>query len=69
MTEIRLLISRQSLVLLQFILEGYERGFSVSTLDPRTAIVQVFIMPDYIEEMMVILNNLKNELDFEWIGV
>jgi hypothetical protein len=65
--EKRLKISRKDLVLFQFIIEGYERMAIVSTLDPHAAIVQIFIMPDFLDEMTAIMDDLKNELDFEWI--
>jgi hypothetical protein len=65
--EKRLQMPRKTLVLFQFIIEGYERMATISTLDPHTAIVQIFIMPDFLDEMTEIMDALKNELDFEWI--
>ncbi len=45
----------------QFILEGYEGMATVSTIDSREAILQVLIMPDFIQEMDDILGSLQDE--------
>lgn len=67
MLEKRLKLSRKNLVLLQFLLEGYEGMAMVTTLDDRLAVVQVFILPDFLQETLDILYAVKNELDFEWL--
>jgi hypothetical protein len=43
----------------QFSIEGYERLATISTVDPKAAISQVLIMPDFIEDMEGILDHLK----------
>lgn len=52
-------INTRDITLVQFIIEGYEGLATVSTIDPKTAIIQVLIMPDFIEDMLGILDHLK----------
>ena len=52
-------IKASDIALLQFILEGYEGLVTVSTIDPRDAIIQISIMPDFEEDVESILQNLK----------
>ena len=47
------------IALLQFILESYEGLVTVSTIDPRDAIIQISIMPDFAEDVESILEDLK----------
>lgn len=50
---------------MQFILEGYEGLCSVSTMDPRVAILCVSSMPGFEAEVGEILAGLRSEFDFE----
>jgi hypothetical protein len=52
-------------VLVQFIIEGYEGLATVSTIDPKAAILQVLIMPDFIKDAECILNYLKDRFMME----
>jgi len=52
-------LKASDITLVQFIIEGYEGLATVSTVDPKTAIIQVSIMSNYIEDMEGILNHLK----------
>ena len=54
-------IQTRQIMPIQFILEGYEGMATVSTIDSRVAILQVLIMPDFIQEMEDILGSLQNE--------
>ncbi len=47
------------ITLVQFILEGYEGLATVSTIDPKVAIIQVLIMPDFIQDVENILESIK----------
>ena len=67
--ERRLQLPRKNLVLLQFILEGYDRIFSVTTVDAHAAIVQIFMPPSRCREGVTIIDALKDELDLEWVPV
>lgn len=67
--EKHLRLPRNNLVLLQFILEGYGRMFMVSTLEPRSALVKLYIQPSYYREGMNILEALKDELELMWMPV
>jgi len=65
--SIYLKLSRKDLMRLQFLLEGYERLSSITTIDPREAIVRIMIMPDFHEDFQIILSELKNSVDFRII--
>jgi len=67
MDTIYLKLSRKDLVRLQFLLEGYERLSSITTIDPKEAIVQIIIMSDFEEDFQLILSELKNSVDFRII--
>jgi hypothetical protein len=54
-------IKASDIALLQFILEGYEGLVTVSTIDPRDAIIQISIMPDFVEDVESILEDLKEQ--------
>jgi hypothetical protein len=64
---IHLGLSRKDLVLLQFLLEGYERLSSITTIDAREAIVRIIIMHDFQDDFHVVLAELKNTVDFRII--
>jgi hypothetical protein len=49
---------------MQFILEGYEGVCSVSTIDPRIALIRVSSMPGFEAAVTDILNELKREVEF-----
>jgi hypothetical protein len=54
-------ISREDIALVQFIIEGYGDMATVSTIDSRTAIIQIAIIPDFISDMRGLLEYLKNK--------
>jgi len=54
-------IKTSDITIVQFILEGYEGLATVSTIDPKTAIIQVAIMPDFLQEMEDILKALRDQ--------
>jgi len=58
---------RKELVRLQFLLEGYERMSSITTINPREAVVRIVSMPDFEEDFKIILSELKNSVDFQII--
>lgn len=53
-------INTSDITLVQFILEGYEGLVTVSTIDPKAAIIQVLIMPEFLEDVEGILDHLKD---------
>ncbi|MCK9196271.1 MAG: DUF4911 domain-containing protein [Syntrophales bacterium] len=65
--NIYLQLSRKDLVRLQFLLEGYERLSSITTIDSREAIVRIMIMPDFQDDFQIILSELKKSVDFRII--
>lgn len=58
-------INKSDIVLVQFIIEGYEGLATVSTIDPKAAILQVLIMPDFIKDAESILDYLKDRFMME----
>jgi hypothetical protein len=60
-------INTSDIALVQFLLEGYEGSATISTLDPRAAILQVLIMPDFTGEMESVLDHLKRRFDLQEI--
>ncbi len=52
-------LRRENIALAQFIIEGYERLATVSTIDAHQALIQVMIMPDFAAEMAGLLDYLK----------
>ncbi|MEN6507354.1 MAG: DUF4911 domain-containing protein [Smithella sp.] len=53
-------INASDIALVQFILEGYEGLVTVSTIDPKEAIIQILIMPDFGEDVEGIMVHLKD---------
>jgi hypothetical protein len=53
-------INASDIALVQFILEGYEGLVTVSTIDPKEAIIQILIMPDFGEDVEGIMPHLKD---------
>ena len=47
------------------ILEGYEGLATVSTIDPQTAILQVLVIPEFIEDVDGILDHLKDQFKIQ----
>lgn len=60
-------IKRTRIAVVQFIIEGYEGMATVTTIDPRIAIIQVAIMPDFLDEIMNLMINLKEKYQLEEI--
>jgi len=49
---------------MQFILEGYEGVCSVTTIDPRIALLRISSMPGFESAVSDILNQIKREVQF-----
>ncbi|MEN6468890.1 MAG: DUF4911 domain-containing protein [Smithella sp.] len=60
-------LKTSDITLVQFIIEGYEGLATVSTVDPEAAIIQVLIMPDFVEDVEGILDHLKGRFLMEEI--
>jgi hypothetical protein len=61
-------LKRNNIAPVQFIIEGYEGMATVTTIDPRAAIIQVSIIPDFILEMDEIINDLKDKYRMEEVA-
>jgi hypothetical protein len=53
-------LNRHNIVVVQFIIEGYEGMATVSTIDPHAAIIKISIMSDFISEISSLIDDLKN---------
>ncbi|MEN6376030.1 MAG: DUF4911 domain-containing protein [Smithella sp.] len=60
-------IKRNKIAIVQFIIEGYEGMSTVTTIDPHTAVIQVSIMPDFLQEIINLMESLKNNYHLEEI--
>ena len=58
-------LKRKDIVLIQFIIEGYEGMATVTTMDPHMAVIQIAIIPDYVSEMNHIIKSLENNYEIE----
>lgn len=58
-------IQTSDISLVQFIIEGYEGLATVSTVDSKTAVIAVLIMPDFALEMASLLEDLKGRFMLE----
>jgi hypothetical protein len=61
-------ISREDIALVQFIIEGYGDMATVSTIESRTAIIQIAISPDFISDMLGLLEYLKSKYKMKEIA-
>ena len=61
-------ISREDIALVQFIIEGYGDMATVSTIDSRTAIIQIAIIPDFISDMRGLLEYMKEKYKMKEIA-
>jgi hypothetical protein len=60
-----ILLRRSDIALFKYFIEGYDGIGSVTTLDGGRAVVEVTIMGDFAEEGRLILEALKEEIEFE----
>jgi len=60
-------LKTSDITLVQFIIEGYEGVATVSTVDPKAAIIQILIMPDFLEDVEGLLEHLKDRFKMEEI--
>ncbi|MGV8059319.1 MAG: DUF4911 domain-containing protein [Smithellaceae bacterium] len=60
-------LKRNNIALVQFIIEGYEGMATVTTMDPHAAIIQVSIAPDFLQEIIKLMESLKDKYHLEEI--
>jgi hypothetical protein len=63
--ELILKIQSKNISVLQFILEGYEGIATATTIDKKRAIVKLFIMPGFVDDVKELLGSIKTELDLQ----
>jgi|YelNatPaOPRAMG01_1025707.scaffolds.fasta_scaffold47213_1 hypothetical protein len=52
---------KKSIVLIQFVLEGYEHMANVTTLDAEEALIRVSIAEDFLDDINGVLKFLKTK--------
>jgi len=57
-----LVIPRENISRLSFIIQGYEGFATVTTIDKTRAVVKLFIMKDFADETEELMENLKKEM-------
>ena len=62
-------LQRKDIVLVQLIIESYEGMATVTTIDPHAAIIQISIMPDFVQEVSNIIEDLKNKYPMDEINI
>ena len=60
-------LKRSDIFLFQFILEGYEDLVTVTTEDPRIAMIKLSISPDFGDDVDAILFDLRKIIAFREI--
>ncbi len=60
-------LDKKNISFLRFILEGYEGLATPTTIDKNTALVKLFVMPDFIADVEAILEGLRSEMDLETV--
>jgi hypothetical protein len=61
-------LERKNIVIVQYIIEGYEGMATVTTIDSREAVIQISIMPDYISDISSLLEYLKKKYKMKEIN-
>lgn len=61
-------LQRKDIALVQFIIEGYGEMATITTIDSRVAIIQISIIPDFISDMIDIIEYLKDKYKMEEIN-
>jgi hypothetical protein len=61
------LLDRNNIVVVQFIIEGYEGMATVTTIDSQAAIIQVSIMPDFVQEIINLMEDLATKYNLQEI--
>ncbi len=65
--EIYVRLAPQDIAYLKFIFESYETVGFLRTIDPRQATLVVFLVPDFTEVGLRILDSVAREIDIERI--
>jgi hypothetical protein len=60
-------LRRKNIAIVQHIIEGYEGMASVTTIDPRLAVIRISMMKDFISPMEDVIADLKNTYEMEEI--
>jgi hypothetical protein len=57
-------LARKDIAYLKFIIEGYEGMALLTTVEKYEAIIQLTVTPDFISEIDLLLQALKDEINF-----
>ena len=62
-------LKRKDIAYIKFLFEGYEGLGIVTTIDNRKSLVELSIMPDYINDVIGILDSIQNEIKFQEVDI
>jgi len=62
MVAVDLQLSRRTLAIFQFLLEGYDGLATVTTIDPDAARVRIAMAPEFKEEVCIIIEEIGKEI-------
>lgn len=54
--------------MIKFLLESYENMVQVSTIDPDMSKIQITIAPDFLEDVLAIIEDLKKKFYMQELG-
>jgi len=60
-------LNKRDIAYFQFILEGYEGLVTATTINKKDAVVKLFIMPSFYDDVKMILRELRKEIAFDEI--
>lgn len=66
--DIYIRVGSHDIVLLQFILEGYEGLVNVTTIDSAEAVLRIAILTDFTDDVRNILHALAEEIDIKTVS-
>ena len=62
-------LKRKDIAYIKFLFEGYEGLGIVTTIDNRKSLVELSIMPDYINDVIGILDSIQDEIKFQEVDI
>lgn len=58
-------VNKRDIYIIKFILESYENMAQVSTIDQSQPKIQITVAPDFLEDVLQIIEDLKKEYYFQ----
>ena len=58
-------VNKTDIYMIKFLLESYENMVQVSTIDQSIPKIQITVAPDFLDDVLGIIENLKKEFYFQ----